>query len=153
MEVWRSVNKTNQLLSLVCYLSFTTVLKPSVNFSKSKNAMSQKMPWQVWVPWKTESLLRHPKAGFFLTKLIEQWCLSNTFIQIKTYLWTEINNSVTAINNSTSPSFRSNPTTPVLRHNGWIYLSSFSWCCSWVVWCAEGRKFETFKTVNSFHEN
>lgn len=105
MEVWRSVNKTNQLLCLVCYLSFTNVLKPSVNISKSKNAMSQKMPWQVSVPCKTESSLRHPKAGFFLAALIEQRCLSNTFIQIKAYLWTEINNAVTAINNSANPNW------------------------------------------------
>lgn len=99
----RSVDKTNQLFCLVCYLSFTTVLKPSVNFSKSKNAMSQKMPRQVPAPCKTKSLLRHPKAGFFLATLIEQWCLSNTFTQIKAFWWKEINNSVTAINNSTNP--------------------------------------------------
>lgn len=83
------------------------------------------MPWQVSVPCKTESLLRHPKVGFFLATLIEQWCLSNTFIQIKAYLWTEINNSVTAINNSTnpnwvqySPSFRSSYTIPLHQYSG-----------------------------------
>lgn len=105
INMWRFVSKTNQLLCLVCYLSFTTLLKTSVNYSRAK------MPWCKKSHDKSQflarlSLVRHPKVRCCLRKLIKQWCMPNTFIKIKAYLWTEINNSVTAINTSTCPSLK-----------------------------------------------
>lgn len=54
--------------SLVCSLLFTTLLKPSVSYSKRKKAFSQK---KASVPCKTESSVRHTRVRFCLTKPIK----------------------------------------------------------------------------------